>query len=77
MAADVFWKSHLSFAEVARQLGGTRQNWKQRADRGSCAWDEDETGKRGVPMWFVQETLEMRNRDNAKKADEVFPEEAV
>lgn len=74
---DVFWASHMSFAEVARQLGGTRQNWKQRADRGSCPSDEDEDGKRGVPVWWVQETLDLRQKRDGIASDEAFKEANV
>ena len=72
MSPDPFWKSHYSFAEVARQLGGTRQNWKQRADRGSCPWDEDELGKRGVPVWWVQETLDLREKRDGVASDKGY-----
>ena len=69
---DVFWASHVSFAEVARQLGGTRQNWKQRADRGSCPSDEDDDGKRGVPVWWVQETLDLREKRDGVASDKGY-----
>lgn len=62
---DDFWSSHLSFAEVARKLGTTRQNIYQRCLRGSIPCDRDKDGHPGVPMEWINETLEMRSRDVA------------
>lgn len=64
---DRFWASRMTFAEVARRLGGTRQNWKQRGDRGSIPVDHDQDGKPGVPMEWVLETLKMRRRDSEEE----------
>ncbi len=61
--SDDFWATHLSFSEVARKLGMTRQNVYQRCLRKSIPCDRDEDGHPGVPMAWVDETLALRGRD--------------
>ena len=63
---DDFWSTHLSFAEVARKLGTTRQNIYQRCLRGSIPCDRDQDNMPGVPMEWVEETLKMRSRDEVR-----------
>lgn len=60
---DGFWSSHMSYAEVARKLGTSRQNIYQRGLRGSIPVDRDQDGTPGIPTEWVLETLEMRGRD--------------
>jgi hypothetical protein len=60
---DEFWSTHLSFAEVARKLGSTRQNIYQRCLRKSIPCDRDENGHPGVPASWVEETVALRDRD--------------
>lgn len=60
---DSFWASHLSFAEVAKKLGCTRQNVYQRCLRKSIPCDRDQDGNPGVPMEWVEKTLELQGRD--------------
>ncbi|HUX46734.1 MAG TPA: hypothetical protein VMV58_01850 [Desulfosporosinus sp.] len=60
---DEFWASHMSFAEVGKKLGCSRQNISQEAKRGKIPVDRDADGRPGVPMVWVDETLRMRKRD--------------
>ena len=59
---DAFWSQHLSLAEAARRLGCSRQNVHQRVNAGRIPNDVDESGKRGVPMSYVDEELLNRNK---------------
>jgi hypothetical protein len=59
---DLFWEGHYSYAEVARRIGTTRQNVYQRCLRGSIPSAHDADGNPGVPVEWVKETLELRNR---------------
>lgn len=62
--SDPFWESHLSFSEVSRKLGGTRQNWHQRARlTHSCPCDlHPSTSEPGVPISWVEETIKLREK---------------
>lgn len=63
LEVGMFWDDHLSFSEVARKIGTTRQNVYQRCLKGSIPCERDESGKPGVPMEWVEATLKMRSRD--------------
>ena len=60
---DQFWNTHLTVSEAARRLGFSRQNVHQRALRGSVPSARDHRGVIGIPIAYVQETLQLRNRD--------------
>ena len=64
MSVDVFWASHMSYAEAARFLCCSRQNVYQECKRGKIPLDRDTDGKPGVPSEWVMKTVEMRNRDS-------------
>lgn len=57
---DAFWSQHLTLAEAGRKLGMSRQNVHQRVNRGSIPSAVDESGKRGVPIEFVNKDVELR-----------------
>lgn len=57
---DLFWSTHLSFSETARRLGMSRQNVHQCVNRGSFPSSVDASGKRGVPIEFVNAEYEKR-----------------
>lgn len=59
---DPFWATHMTYAEVARKLGTSRQNIYQRGLRGSIPVDHDTEDKPGVPLEWVLETLRLRER---------------
>ena len=58
---DDFWATHLSYSEVAKKLGTSRQNVFQRCKRGSIPCDRDRDGNPGIPMEEVEKLLEAKN----------------
>lgn len=52
-----FWDQHLSLSEVARRLGTSRQNVHQKMNRGRIPSSVDDSGKRGIPISFVEDEL--------------------
>jgi hypothetical protein len=59
----MFWDDHLTFSEVARRIGTTRQNIYQRCLKGSIPCDRSDDNRPGVPLAWVEETIRLRARD--------------
>ena len=58
---DDFWDTHLSYSEVAKKLGTSRQNVSQRCKRGSIPCDRDQDGNPGIPLEEVKRLMETKN----------------